>query len=193
MINIDKEYFSSPYYFLLRNNNEKYSIYFSVNNTITEAREKDEVVHFDKKSLGKVKNFAKNLVKSKKKTNTKKLKGEIDELVGSDGGMLSSKIPILDMPKHTHRTMDQIVPSTRQTNDPVTRGYRTYYGEAIEEIDMSNAFGYEETKDMDYHDTLNTLIKMGIEDKIEADKRARQFGKLPKQKPISVEPNTMPF
>lgn len=182
MINIDKEYFSSPYYFLLRNNNEKYSIYFSVNSTITEAREKDEVVHFGKKSLGKVKKFAKDLVKSKKKTNTKKLKGEIEELVGGDGGMLSSKIPILDMPKHTHRTMDQIVPSTRQTNDPVTRGYRTYYGEGLEEIDMSNAFGYEETKDMDGKKTFKYLVnKLDVEPD-EAKQRTKEFGKDPSGK-----------
>jgi fructose-1,6-bisphosphatase len=35
----------------------------------------------------------------------------------------------------------------------VTRGYRTYYGESgedeISEVDLSGAFGYEETKNMD--------------------------------------------
>jgi hypothetical protein len=96
--------------------------------------------------------------------------------------MLSSKIPILDMPKHTHRTMDQIVPSTRQTNDPVTRGYRTYYGEAIEEIDMSNAFGYEETKDMDGKKTFKYLVnKLDVEPD-EAKQRTKEFGKDPSGK-----------
>lgn len=185
MININEEYFSFPYYFLIRDKNEKYSVYFSVNKTLTEAREKDDVIHFNKKKINKVKNFIGNLVKSKKKTSTKKIKGEIEELVGSDGGMLSSKIPILDMPKHTRRTMDQIVPATRQTNDPVTRGYRTYYGESIEEldeIDMSNAFGYEETKDMDGKKTFNYLVKKLDVEPDEAKKRTKEFGKDPSGK-----------
>jgi len=182
MINIDEEYFNPPYYFLIRNKNEKYSVYFSINNTLTEAREKDDVVHFGKKKLGKLKNYIKNLVKTKKKTTTKKLKGEIEELVGSDGGILTSKIPMLDMSKHTHRTMDQIVPAARQTNDPVTRGYRTYYGESIDEIDMSNAFGYEETKNMDGKKTYDYLVKKLDVEPDEAKKRTKQFGKDPSGK-----------
>jgi hypothetical protein len=185
MININEEYFSSPYYFLIRNKDEKYSVYFSINKTLTEAREKDEVVHFEKKKVNKVKNFVKNVVKSKKKTSTKKIKSEIEELVGSDGGMLSSKVPILDMPMHTHRTMDQIVPASRQTNDPVTRGYRTYYGESIDEldeIDMSNAFGYEETKDMDGKKTYDYLVKKLDVEPDEAKQRTKEFGKDPSGK-----------
>jgi hypothetical protein len=72
----------------------------------------------------------------------------------------------------------------RTTNDPVTRGYRVYYGEGkesseevINEIDYSEAFGYEETKDMDYKDTVKTLEEMGVEN---AEERAEEFGKLPK-------------
>lgn len=185
MINIDEEYFNAPYYFLIRNKDEKYSVYFSINNTLTEARDTDDVVHFEKKKINKVKNYLKNIVKTKKKTSTKKLKGEIEELVGSDGGMLSSKIPMLDMSKHTHRTMDQIVPASRQTNDPVTRGYRTYYGESVDEIgeiDMSNAFGYEETKDMDGKKTYNYLVKKLDVEPDEAKKRTKQFGKDPSGK-----------
>ena len=107
-------------------------------------------------------------------------------MVGSDGGMLSSKVPILDMPMHTHRTMDQIVPASRQTNDPVTRGYRTYYGESIDEldeIDMSNAFGYEETKDMDGKKTYDYLVKkLDVEpddlEKIQVEKKVKQKRKV---------------
>ena len=47
MITIDKEFYSSPYYFLLRDKGNKYSLYFSVEGTLTEARKKDEVVHFE--------------------------------------------------------------------------------------------------------------------------------------------------
>ena len=72
----------------------------------------------------------------------------------------------------------------RTTNDPVMRGYRVYYGEGKEdedvlnEVDYSEAFGYEETKDMDYNDTVKILKKMGVDNPVE---RAKQFGKLPKE------------
>jgi hypothetical protein len=49
MININKEYFNSPYYFLIREKIDKYSLYFSISNTLSEARDNDEVIHFDKK------------------------------------------------------------------------------------------------------------------------------------------------
>jgi hypothetical protein len=44
MITTDKEFYSSPYYFLLRDKGDKYSLYFSVEGTLTEARKKDEVI-----------------------------------------------------------------------------------------------------------------------------------------------------
>jgi hypothetical protein len=100
--------------------------------------------------------------------------------------MLSSKIPYLNQTLTPHKTMDQTVAMARITNDPLTRGYRVYYGEGeegsdevINEVDYSEAFGYEETKDMDFKDTVKTLKEMGVENAIE---RAKQFGKLPKQK-----------
>jgi hypothetical protein len=75
---------------------------------------------------------------------------------------------------------------SRVSNDPVTRGYRVYWGESedkqdniVSEIDYSDAFGYEETENKDFKDTVNTLKDMGVENAIE---RAKQFGKLPKQK-----------
>jgi len=182
MININEEYFNSPYYFLIREKIDKYSLYFSINNTLSEARDNDEVVHFDKKNIKKVKNYLNNIVKTKRKPTKKKLKKELEELVGDDGSMLSSKIPILNNTQHTHRTMDQIVPATRQTNDPVTRGYRTYYGEGIEEIDMSNAFGYEETKNLDGKKTYKYLVdKLDVEPD-EAKQRTKEFGKDPSGK-----------
>jgi hypothetical protein len=76
------------------------------------------------------------------------MKGEIEELVSADGSMTNSKIPILDPRLHPKKTMDQTVAASRITNDPISRGYRTYYGESVEEMseeDMSAAFGYAET------------------------------------------------
>jgi hypothetical protein len=71
---------------------------------------------------------------------------------------------------------------SRVTNDPVTRGYRVYYGESeekddnvVSEVNMEDAFGYEETKDKDYQGTVNTLKDMGVDNPVE---RTKQFGKL---------------
>ena len=120
-----------------------------------------------------------------KKLKKIKSKTEIDELVDDDGSLLGSRIPYLNQTLTPHKTMDQTVVMARTTNDPVTRGYRVYYGESeegsddvINEVDYSEAFGYEETKDMDYHDTVKTLKKMGVDNAVE---RAKQFGKLPKE------------
>jgi hypothetical protein len=84
------------------------------------------------------------------------------------------------------KTMDQTVPMARVSNDPVTRGYRVYWGESeekddnvVSEVDYSDAFGYDETEDKDFKGTVNTLKKMGVENPVE---RAKQFGKLPKAK-----------
>ena len=195
MINFNTEYYSNNYYFFLKERTDKISLYYSIADTLTESRKNDERIDFDKKDSKKVKNIVGNVLKSKTKVSkdalTKKLKSikpkkEIDELVDSDGTMLSSKIPFLNQTLTPHKTTDQTVAMARITNDPVTRGYRVYYGEGeegsdevINEVDYSEAFGYEETKDMDFKDTVKTLKEMGVENAIE---RAKQFGKLPKQK-----------
>jgi hypothetical protein len=195
MINFNTEYYSNNYYFFLKERADKISLYYSIADTLTESRKNDERIDFDKKDSKKVKNIVGNVLKSKtnvsKNALTKKLKSikpkkEIDELVDSDGTMLSSKIPYLNQTLTPHKTMDQTVAMARITNDPLTRGYRVYYGESeegsdevINEVDYSEAFGYEETKDMDFKDTVKTLKEMGVENAIE---RAKQFGKLPKQK-----------
>jgi len=185
MIPVDTEFFSSPYYFLMRDKGDKYSLYFSVENTLTEARKKDEVVHFSKEKGEKVKRHLKKVTKEKKIKDTKTLKTDLEELVNSDGSMSNSKIPILDPRLHPRKTMDQTVAAARITNDPISRGYRTYYGESVEEvseIDMSGAFGYEETEDMDGAQTYKYLVKkMGMEPD-EAKDRTKQQGKDPSGK-----------
>jgi hypothetical protein len=81
------------------------------------------------------------------------------------------------------------VVATRMPNDPVRRGYRVYWGESedekknvVSEIDFSDAFGYEETVDKDFKETMSTLKNMGIDDPEERVKRTKQLGKLPKVK-----------
>jgi hypothetical protein len=194
MINFNTEYFENNCYFYLKDRGDKISLYYNVSDTLTESRKSDEKIEFDKKDEKKVKSVMSSAMKTKskvtKRTLDKKLKGikskkEIDELVDEDGNMLGSRIPRYNQYLAPRKTMDQTVAASRVTNDPVMRGYRVYYGESVEdedvinEVDYSEAFGYEETKDMDYNNTVKTLKKMGVENPVE---RAKQFGKLPKQK-----------
>ncbi len=144
---------------------------------LNEARKKDEVIHFEKSKVGKVKNHLKKVVKDKKTKTTKGLKKDLEELVNLDGALSNSKIPILDPRLHPMKTMDQTVAAARITNDPISRGYRTYYGESveeIEEIDMSKAFGYEETEDMDGEETFKYLVKNMKMSPDEAKERTKQ-------------------
>jgi hypothetical protein len=182
MITTDTEFYSSPYYFLLRDKGEKYSLYYSVEENLTEARKKDEVIHFEKSKGVKVKNHLKKVAKEKKIKTTKGLKKDLEELVNLDGALSNSKIPILDPKLHPMKTMDQTVAAARITNDPISRGYRTYYGESVEEvseIDMSGAFGYEETEDMDGAQTYKYLVKKMGMDPDEAKERTKQKGQDP--------------
>ena len=191
MITTDQEFYSSPYYFLLRDKGDKYSLYFSVEGNLNEAREKDEVIHFEKSKGEKVKKHLKKVAKEKKVKTTKGLKKDLEELVNLDGALSNSKIPILDPKLHPQKTMDQTVAAARITNDPISRGYRTYYGESVEEIDevdMSGAFGYEETEDMDGEETFKYLVKkMGMEPD-EAKERTKQKGQDPTGKKDKKSP-----
>jgi hypothetical protein len=118
-----------------------------------------------------------------KKHEDVKTDGEIDELVNSDGSMIGKSIPMLDQGMHPRKTMDQTIIATRQTNNPVVRGYRVYYGESeenkpvIDEEDITGAFGGEETKNAKNYDEASEIIDdLGIEDPIERNKRVKQFG-----------------
>lgn len=187
MIEIDKEFYSSPYYFLMRDKGDTYSVYFSVENTLSEARKKDEVLHFKKEKGKDVKKKINKITKEKKLKDTKSVKKDLEELVNSDGSFSSSKIPILDPRLHPKKTMDQTVAAATITNDPITRGYRTYYGESkdseeVIETDMSGAFGYDETKDMDGKETYQ-FYKDELEmNSDEAKERTKQQGKDPSGK-----------
>lgn len=185
MITIDNEFYSSPYYFLMRDKGDRYSLYFSVEGTLNEARKKDEMISFSKDKGEKVKKHLNKVAKEKKVKSTKKLKQDLEELVNLDGAMSNSKIPILDPRLHPRKTMDQTVAASRITNDPISRGYRTYYGESVEEIeevDMSGAFGYEETKDMDGKETYKYYKDELEMEPDEAKERTKQQGKDPSGK-----------
>jgi hypothetical protein len=193
MINYNTEYFKNNLYFFIKDRGDKISLYYSVAETLTESRKKDVKKEFKKKDEKKIKSIVQKFLNSKEKVSKKdidselkNIDGEIDELVDSDGTMLNSKVPFLNMTLHPRKTTDQTVAMSRVTNDPVTRGYRVYWGESedeqenvVSEVDYSDAFGYEETENKDYKDTVNTLKQMGVENPVE---RAKQFGKLPKAK-----------
>lgn len=189
MINYNQEYYSSPYYFFLKDKGDKITLYYSVEETLTESRKKDKKMDFNKKDSPKIKSLiSKILSKKKKPKSTDEVEKELEELIEPDGTMSSSSTPILDLSMHPKRTMDQTVIATRQTNNPVTRGYRVYYGESkdeeqvVSEVNYSDAFGYEETKDLDGKKTFKTLVnKMGMEPD-EAKERTKQFGKDPSGK-----------
>ena len=173
MINLDTEYFSSPYYFFLTEKKDCYNLYFSNCSSLNEGRDKDQMIKISKSKIKKVKKYLESLLNSKEKN--EKPEGEIDELVNADGNLINSKIPILDPKMHPRKTLDQTVAAARQTNDPFFRGrgYRAYFGESeMTEEDMSGAFGYEETKDLDGKETYKYY-------KDEAKERTKQQGKDP--------------
>jgi hypothetical protein len=196
MIQTNTEYFITPYYFYITEKSDKISLYYSIANTLVESRKKDDKIDFDKKNLEKVKTGITSILKNKKiktKDQIKKYfepiskeKSEIEELVDYDGTMNNSKYPPLNWGLTQKNITDKIVPATRMPGNPVTRGYRRYYGEStseddnvVNEVDYSEAFGYEETKDMDGKKTFNYLVKkMGME-RDDAEDRTRQFGKDP--------------
>jgi hypothetical protein len=178
----------------LKDRGDKISLYYSTADTLTESRKNDDRMDFDKKNSKNVKTMINNILKSKKKLSkgdikkrfdNSKTSGEIEELVDDDGTMLSSKIPNLNMALTPRKTMDQTVAMSRTTNDPVMRGYRVYYGESEEGTDevigetvLTGAFGWDETQDMDFEDTVKTLKKMGVDNPVE---RAKEFGKIPNE------------
>jgi len=107
-------------------------------------------------------------------------KEEIEELVDFDGTMNNSKVPILD-PRTTApglSTMDKRVASGHQTQDPLMRGYRVYYGESVvREEDMADAFGFEETQFMNAKQTIDYFVDKLDFDKRDAEDRASEMGK----------------
>ena len=193
MIEYNKEYFSNNYYFLLKEGYDKISLFYSVAETLTESRKKDKKIVLNKKNEKNIKNLVDKFLKTNKKFTEKQInskfkeldsEGEIEELVDADGTMLGSAIPFKSQVLTPKKTMDQTIAMSRATNDPVTRGYRVYYGESEEEqdnivaeVNYDEVFGWEETKDMDYNDTVDTLEDMGVDN---AEERAEEMGKDPK-------------
>lgn len=185
MNNYKKEYFNDHCYFLIESHGDDFTLSYSMYNTISESKKSDNKKIFKKEKLKKVEDKLNKISKSNKKIS----KQEIEELVDEDGTLRGSRIPILNKWLTPKKTMDQTVVAARISNDPVTRGYRVYYGESkkdsddvINEINMEDAFGFEETKDKDFKETVKTFKEMGIDDPQERIERTKQLGKLPNVK-----------
>jgi len=116
-----------------------------------------------------------------KEKEPKQPEGELDELVDADGTFLGSNIPMLQQNMHPHKTLDQTVRMTRTSQWPFIR---VYYGESeekegqlLDEIDMEDAFAYEETEDdKTYDECMGTMEDMGIDEFLERDERCKTFG-----------------
>lgn len=290
MIEFGKEYFKKPYYFFLKDKGDKVSVYYSASETITEAKDNDEIIDVPKKDVPKLKSFISSVLKSdslpssdfvtkkiksfkdgavkefketkllvrlvmrmakkylkdgnlddidideddikfvkeqskdvlklipiialqiipggtitsafllslgkklgiklsgeipKKYEKEKKEGGEIDELVDVDGSFIGSNIPLLQQNWHPKKDTDQYVKMGHASQWPYL-GVGVYYGESeeekgnvIPEVDFSDTFGYEETEDLDFVDSVEKLKDMGVENPKE---RTSVFGKLKNQK-----------
>lgn len=207
MINLNEEYYQSPYYFYLKDKGDKIAVYFAVENTITESRKNDEVIVVDKEVFEDIQKVISNIIKSGKKLSRnyvhklldKKAKskqqpdGEIGELVNPDGSVIGSSIPILNQRNLAKKTMDQTVRMTRANTWPFLR---VYYGESedkngkvLDEVDQSESFGFEETENAKtYGQAAKIMKRMGVEDPFELDERLKRLGFDPKlDKELKVE------
>ncbi len=196
MLEFGKEYFEKPYYFYLKDRGDKFSVYFSVSETLTESRGNDEEVIILKENLSKIKNFIKKLFSSEKKFSKDQIKkllnklnlnksekegGELQEFIGADGSFTKSNIPMLNQRLVTKNTTDQTVRMTRANQFPFIR---VYYGESkeekdnlIDEVNMFDSFGYRETKNAKTYKQASRILKnMGVEDPFERHERLEVMG-----------------
>lgn len=196
MIEFGKEYFEKPYYFYLKDRGNKFSVYYSVSETIKESRENDEEAQFLKEDFSKIRKFITRLIKNGykltkeqlkkifnyfKSDGSEKLDGELQEFVGSDGSFMNSNIPMLNQRQVTKNTTDQTARMTRANQFPYVR---VYYGESeeekdnlIDETDMFDTFGYRETKNAKSYKEASKILKdMGVEDPFERHDRLEKMG-----------------
>lgn len=142
MIELNKEYFNNPYYFFLKEKEDKIAVYYAVSDTIVESRKKDDVIEVDKEVFNDIQKLISKILKSGKKltkdqvhklidskTKKEEPEGEIDELVNPDGSIISSDIPILNQRNLAKKTTDQTVQMTKANQFPFIR---VYYGESEE-------------------------------------------------------------
>lgn len=195
MIQLNEEYFQSPYYFYLKDKGDKIAVYYAVENTINESRKNDDVIVVDKEVFKDIQKVIDGILKSGKKLSKKyvhklidsKAKsvhqpdGEIGELVNPDGSMIGSSIPILNQRNLAKKTMDQTVRMSRANTWPFIRVYwgegEENDGKILDEVDQSESFGFEETEDAKTYGQASEILKdMGVEDPFERNDRVKRLG-----------------
>ena len=92
--------------------------------------------------------------------------GEIDELVNDDGTFINSSVPLLNLWLHPRYTQDMTVAMTRQTTNPIVRGYRVYYGESknlekslIKEVDYTGSYAWEDVQDAKTYKEADKILQ----------------------------------
>jgi hypothetical protein len=195
MLKLNEEYFMEPYYFFLKEKGDKIAVYYSVSETLTESRKKDDVIEVDKEVFEDIQKLISKILKSGKKlskeqvhklmdskSKKKESDGEIDELVDPDGSIISSSIPILNQRNLAKKTMDQTVRMAKSNQFPFMR---VYYGESeedkgttISEVDQSESFGFDETENVSTYDQADEIFKdqLGVEDDVEREERVKRLG-----------------
>ena len=124
-------------------------------------------------------------LKKIKSSDDEPVEQEVTELIDDDGTWLSSNNRIMD-PASTGvgtKTTDQIVPAARNPRDPLLRGWYGYYGEGhVKEENMTKAFGWKDTKDMDAKETLDYFKdELGMDDEKAEVRVDDEFGKSPER------------
>ena len=77
-MHFDKEYFLNSYYFFMKERKNHIDLYFSINNTLTEARKNDEIIKFKKENKKEFEKLIKDLIKDKKPKTQSELKKKFD-------------------------------------------------------------------------------------------------------------------
>ena len=108
---------------------------------------------------------------------------ELEELIDYDGSIKSSKVPDGVQTVSgigSKKTTDDVALATKQYGVWSSGGnfFKRYYGESIEEEDMSKVLGFEETEGMDSEETVEFLEKEYDVDN--AEERAEDMGKTEK-------------
>jgi len=85
MIEFGREYYNNDMYFFLKKRKDSIDVYYSVGNTITEARTMDEIVKIPLINETKLKLVIEKLTKSKKKFSKKDIKRIFEPIVREVG------------------------------------------------------------------------------------------------------------
>jgi uncharacterized protein YneF (UPF0154 family) len=91
MIEFGREYYNNDMYFFLKKRKDSIDVYYSVGNTITEARTMDEIVKIPLINETKLKLVIEKLTKSKKKFSKKDIKRIMDKISSEKEEAVSGK------------------------------------------------------------------------------------------------------